>query len=137
MPFFNYRDFKIFYIKMGRKTNLPPIILTHGIWANHCTWFKQLCYFAKYTEIYAYDLLGHGKSDDPQVDYKIELFVEILRAFIKQLSIQNPVLIGHSLGGIITQFFALKYPDLVQKLVLDCTGVFLSLGKRLTNSFKI
>lgn len=130
MPFFNYGDYKIFYVKMGRKTNLPPLILTHGIWANHLTWFNQLRYFGKYTEVYAYDLLGHGKSDDPQVEYTIQLFVKILKAFIEQLSIENPILVGHSLGGIITQSFALKYPDLVQKLVLVCTGVFLSLGKR-------
>lgn len=59
MPYFNFRDLKMFYIKMGTKTNLPPLIFTHGIWANHLTWFNQLRYFAKYTEVYAYDLLGH------------------------------------------------------------------------------
>jgi pimeloyl-ACP methyl ester carboxylesterase len=97
------------------------------------TWFKQLRYFAKYTEIYAYDILGHGKSDNPQVEYTAQLFVEVLRTFIKKLSIVDPILVGHSLGGIISQAFALKYPDLVQKLVLLCTGAFISLGGRPLN----
>jgi pimeloyl-ACP methyl ester carboxylesterase len=128
MPFLDFRGFKIFYRKMGVKTSLPPLIFIHGAWANHLTWFKQFRYFAKYTEIYAYDLLGHGQSDKPRVEYTAELYAEILRALITQLAIVNPILIGHSLGGGIAQFFALKYPDQVQKLVLLCTGVYLSLG---------
>lgn len=64
------------------------------------------------------------------MEYTTQLFVEILRAFIEDLPIANPILVGHSLGGFISQSFALKYPDLVQKLVLLCTGVFVSLGTR-------
>jgi pimeloyl-ACP methyl ester carboxylesterase len=129
MPFLNFRGFKIFYRKMGVKTSLPPVIFIHGAWANHLTWFKQLRYFAKYTEVYAYDLLGHGKSDKPRVEYTGQLYAEILRSLITQLAIVNPILVGHSLGGGIAQIFALKYPDQVQKLVLLCTGVYLSLGR--------
>jgi len=130
MPFLNFKGFKIFYRKMGTKTSLPPLIFIHGAWANHLTWFQQLRYFAKYTEIYAYDLLGHGKSDKPRVEYTAQLYVEILRALINQLAIVNPILVGHSLGGGIAQYFALKYPEQVQKLVLLCTGVYLGLGGR-------
>lgn len=132
MPFLNYKGFKVFYRKMGVKTNLPPLIFIHGAWANHLTWFNQLRYFAKCTEIYAYDLLGHGKSDKPRMEYTAQLYVEILRALIKQLAINNPILVGHSLGGGIAQYFASKYPDQIQKLVLLCTGVYLGLrGHRL------
>ena len=129
MPFLNFRGFKIFYRKMGIKTSLPPLIFIHGAWANHLTWFNQLRYFAKYTEIYAYDLLGHGKSDKPRVEYTAQLYAEILKSIITQLAIKNPILIGHSLGGGIAQYFTLKYPNQVQKLVLLCTGVYLSLGR--------
>ncbi len=74
MPFFNYNGFKVFYLRLGSRTNLPPLVFIHGIWANHLTWIKQIPFFSKYTEIFVYDLPGHGKSDKPAIDYTIPMF---------------------------------------------------------------
>jgi pimeloyl-ACP methyl ester carboxylesterase len=108
--------------KFSKSKKLNPIIFVHGAWANHITYFKQLEYFSKYTECYALDLLGHGKSDKPKIEYTVDNFTEILHAFIVNLKIPNPVLVGHSMGGLIIQNIAIKYPEIPAKLVIDCSG---------------
>ncbi|TFF89116.1 MAG: alpha/beta fold hydrolase, partial [Promethearchaeota archaeon] len=85
MPYINCKGFKINYIENGDLNKLPPVILVHGAWANHVIYFRQINYFSKYTKVYALDLLGHGKSDKPKLEYSIDNFTEILEAFIENL----------------------------------------------------
>lgn len=132
MPFFNCNGFKIFYLRLGLRTNLPPLVFVHGIWANHLTWIKQIHFFSKYTEVFVYDLPGHGKSDKPAIDYTIPMFAMVLRKFIKEINIHKPIIVGHSLGGVIAQTLAIKDPNLIQKLILLCTGVNIGVfGKKI------
>jgi 3-oxoadipate enol-lactonase len=127
MPFLRIKSFNVFYRKLGSQTQLPPMVFVHGIWANHLTWINQIRFFSKLTEIYILDLLGHGKSDKPKEGISIDLLSEIVKGIIEKLEIRKPVVIGHSLGGFITQNIALKYPELISKIVLVCTGVDLEL----------
>jgi len=123
MPYIKCKGHNIFYINSGAKTSLPPVVLVHGAWANHVTWVRQIKYLSKYTEVFCFDLLGHGKSDKPNVEYTIDHYSAILKDFIIKLSIHDPVIVGHSLGGFITQLFAIKNPELFKKVVVLCSGV--------------
>ncbi len=131
MPFVDYQGIKVYFRKLGVKGDLPPLVLIHGAFANHLAWYSQIKFFSKLTEIYVLDLPGHGKSDKPMIDYTPQFFSNIVKHLIVKENIPKPIIAGHSLGGIIAQTFAIAYPELVEKLILLCTGVILSFGSKI------
>ncbi|MHA1377855.1 MAG: alpha/beta fold hydrolase [Candidatus Helarchaeota archaeon] len=126
MPTIKCVNYAIRYEKWGKKTDLPPMIFLHGHNNNITGWYKQIPYFCKLTEVYAYDQIGHGKSSKSRdINYSMNLLIAILYQFIKKLKINKPILIGHSMGGMVIQSFALKHPEMLSKLILVCTGPYL------------
>jgi pimeloyl-ACP methyl ester carboxylesterase len=69
-------------------------------------------------DCYALDFLGYGKSDKPDMEYSIPMYVEMLYSILQQLDIEKTHLVGLSMGGGIGIAFSLKYPDMVDKLTL-------------------
>jgi len=122
MPFIKIDGQDIFYEKRGNKTGLPPLILLHGISSSTIAWKSQLEFFKDYTEVYAFDQLGHGRSSKPKIEYTMKYLAKILHGFIKKLNIKEPIILGHSMGGFILQVFTLIYPSIPKKIVLACTG---------------
>jgi pimeloyl-ACP methyl ester carboxylesterase len=70
----------------------------------------------------ALDLRGCGKSDCPESGYNIRDFADDLAPFCAQAGIEKPVVIGHSLGGMIAVELAARYPWLPRALVLVDPG---------------
>ena len=64
------------------------------------------------------DLRGHGESEAPSDWYTVGLFAADLAWTCTQLGIERPVVIGHSLGGLVALDFATAYPDQVAAAVL-------------------
>lgn len=74
-----------------------------------------------YTTI-AYDLRGHGNTTNPQhTPYSIDLLAADLHPFITEMSLERPVLCGVSMGGMIAQVYASRYPEQLSGLVLTDT----------------
>jgi len=112
----------------------PPIVLLHGLGESAIIWAYNLESLSKKYTVYALDLPGHGNSDNPKWKYSLNNFVEFLSSFLSTLNLQNPHLIGHSLGGMIALETAFKQPKQLGKLVLvDSAG----LGKELASFLKI
>lgn len=123
MPFITCTGHRIRYETWGRPTSFPPLILIHG-WQNNVTgWYQQIPYFSRLTEVLAYDQLGNGKSAKARNGiYRLDLMEAVLYQFIRKLNLTKPILVGHSFGGMLAQYFALKHPEIPLKLVLLCTG---------------
>jgi pimeloyl-ACP methyl ester carboxylesterase len=95
----------------------PPVLLVHGIACDHTTFAPQFEHFAcRGHRVVAVDLRGHGKSDKPHQSYTMQLFADDLAWMCEQLGLQKPVVIGHSMGGVVT--LALRYPDLPSAIVM-------------------
>jgi pimeloyl-ACP methyl ester carboxylesterase len=74
---------------------------------------------AKNTRVFLYDRAGIGKSDTSRQERTIPNMVNELRSILKNQRIDPPyILVGHSLGGLITRYFASTYPDEVNGLLL-------------------
>ena len=74
--------------------------------------------------VHAFDLPGHGRSPGKRGHISsFDVYIEALRRFITQISangvIQPPVLIGHSLGGLVATLYAVRYPEHIRCLVLS------------------
>jgi pimeloyl-ACP methyl ester carboxylesterase len=79
------------------------------------------------------------QSDPPPSGYSVSAFAHRVCEFIKHLGLARPVLVGHSMGGVVCQLAALECPDLIGGLVLVCTGASMrnhDLGRRLLAQMK-
>jgi pimeloyl-ACP methyl ester carboxylesterase len=110
------------------------IILLHGGNGSIEFWLYNIATLAQDHQVYAFDMVGSGKSDLPIADYSLTYQAEFLSGFMSALSINSAILIGNSMGGGVALKFTQLYPDRVDKLVLvDSIGLGkeISLGIRL------
>jgi len=105
----------IHYISEGSG---EPIIFIHGVGLDHTIFKKQINYFSKDFRVIAYDMLGHGKSEKPNINYQLSYYVEQLNRLIIDLNLKNPHIVGFSMGAMVAQLFAIKYPYKLKKLCL-------------------
>jgi pimeloyl-ACP methyl ester carboxylesterase len=74
---------------------------------------------AKYARVFLYDRADIGKSDTSRIERTIPNMVFELRSILENQNISPPyILIGHSLGGLITRYFASNHPEEVKGLLL-------------------
>ena len=96
-----------------------PLILLHGNGEN-CDYFVgQVDEFAKFYHVYALDTRGHGKTPRGTAPFTIRQFADDLLAFMDAYGIGKAHVLGFSDGGNIAMIFAMKYPERVDKLILD------------------
>ena len=116
MPSFSYNDIELNYIMEG---NGEPIVFVSGTLTKLQMWNYQIDFFKDKTTVVAFDNRGAGKSSRPDFPYTMELFVEDLKHLLDYLGITEGVhLCGSSMGAMISQKFALKYPKMTKTLIL-------------------
>lgn len=110
------------WIRDYRKDNHTshPTLFVHGAGGTHMDWPVQLRRMPEAGSI-AFDLPGHGQSPGTGYD-TIEDYARALIELLDALSLEQVILAGHSMGGAITQWVALKYPERVNGLILVATG---------------
>jgi len=102
----------IAYYKTGKG---PAIILIHGLGLRSESWIGQIKILKKNFTIYSLDLPGHGQSKNlSQNKLTLKDFCSEITKFIKLLDIYKPVMIGHSLGALITIEIAGNYPNILK-----------------------
>jgi pimeloyl-ACP methyl ester carboxylesterase len=96
----------------------PPVLFVHGLGsAGYLEWRFNLPAISRSHEVFAPDLPGFGRSDQPPDGYGIPLFAGVVEAYIRERGLR-PVLVGTSMGGRVALEVALRSPDSVEKLVL-------------------
>lgn len=89
---------------------------------------------------YALDFWGFGESGKKRSTYAVQDFVDLVEQFMNQLGIIEAPLVGHSMGGTVSLSVALKYPQLVKKVVIigsPITGSSLALPLKLAGQHLI
>lgn len=109
------KGYTIFYIVKGEG---EPLLLIHGYGAGMWVWEKQIDILSQFYRVYALDLIGHGFSDRPKIDYTPEAYIQFLRDFMDGVGIGRATLIGNSMGAGIAWSVASLFPERVEKLIL-------------------
>jgi pimeloyl-ACP methyl ester carboxylesterase len=101
--------------------DLKTIIFVHAAGSSHRGWTPQVEYLSRKYNTVAINLPGHGLGRK-QGEATIDGYVKAVRVLIEGLSIQKAALAGISMGGAITQQFALSYPEKLIGIILIGSG---------------
>lgn len=98
-----------------------PLIILHGLFGSADNWLTLAKRFGKHRKVFLLDQRNHGQSPhDP--DFTYDTMVNDIRLFLMAHDIIKPDILGHSMGGKVAMFFAVKYPDLINKLMVIDIG---------------
>jgi pimeloyl-ACP methyl ester carboxylesterase len=126
--FVDVLNIKIHYKDFG--TGNITFLLIHGFGAGTFSFDPIMDDLSKYGRVVALDLPGFGLSERPSNNigginpYIRSGQVEVLRAFIEKLDLNNIILVGHSMGGSIAFIYASKYPERIKAVILEAPAVF-------------
>lgn len=108
------------HIEERGKGNPGPIIMVHGAGGSSATWYMQIKHLSDRLHMIGIDLNGHGKTPDREEEDTVNSYLNDIDEIISQF--EKPVLCGHSMGGALTQLYALKNSDDLRGIVLVGTG---------------
>ncbi|RQH03992.1 alpha/beta fold hydrolase [Bradyrhizobium sp. RP6] len=98
-----------------------PLIFLHGIGGAARSWRRQLAAFGDRFRAIAWDMPGYGGSA-PLANVSIAALADALQQFIEQLGAAKPILVGHSIGGMIVQKWLVQSSKLARAVVLAQTS---------------
>lgn len=105
------------YVEKGNKTGIPVIFL-HGITDSWHSFESVFACLPPFIHGFAITQRGHGDSEKPAEGYTPKHFAADVAAFIRQKGLQSAIVVGHSMGGVHAQQFALDYPKLAKGIVI-------------------
>jgi haloalkane dehalogenase len=99
------------YVEVGEG---DPILFLHGNPTSSYLWRNVIPHVAGQGRAIAVDLIGMGKSDKPDIDYRFFDHLEYLEAFVAELELTNVTLVVHDWGGGLGLSYARRHPDNVR-----------------------
>lgn len=96
----------------------PAVVLIHGVGLNKEMWGGQIVGLASRYRVVAYDMLGHGASQNPPPESSLESYAQQLAELLDHLGIERASVIGFSMGGLVARAFALVHPERLDGLVI-------------------
>jgi pimeloyl-ACP methyl ester carboxylesterase len=98
------------------------VLLIHGMAGSSRTWKDVTERLVAHHTVVAPDLLGHGESAKPMGDYSLGAFASGLRDLLSVIGVERCTVVGQSLGGGVAMQLAYQHPEVVDRLVLVCSG---------------
>jgi len=109
------------YLSAG-SSDKPLLILIHGTGGHAEAYTRNMAAHAEHFWTFSIDLVGHGWSDKPDIDYEIKDYSAHVAAIVKALGRDKAHVSGESLGGWVAAHYAHTYPDMIDRLVLNTAG---------------
>lgn len=114
--FFNTGNISIYYEKYG--DSCKTILILPGWGNNRETFYNIINYFKDNYTIYIIDYPGYGNSPIPTFPLTIYDYANLIREFMAENDIVDPIIIAHSFGGRLTTLLTGYYKEKISKLIL-------------------
>ena len=118
MPTIKANGINMYYEEQGKGESL---VLIAGFGGDTTLWTWPIPWFSKEYRVVAFDNRGAGRSDKPDTPYTMEMMAADTAGLLEAIHIGAAHIYGVSMGGMIAQHFALRYPEKVMTLILGCT----------------
>lgn len=107
---------RMHYVTQGEG---PLIVFLHGFPEFWYSWRHQIPFFAEhgYTVV-APDLRGYNDTDKPRTGYDVATLNRDIEGLIKGVGREKAIIVGHDWGGALAWAFAMRYPQITEKLVI-------------------
>ncbi|SER44870.1 Pimeloyl-ACP methyl ester carboxylesterase [Lentzea xinjiangensis] len=123
-------DGPVHWVDFGGPQDGPRIVLVHGLGGSHLNWALLAPLLAKRAQVSAVDLAGHGLTHPEGRQTTVAANTALLGRFIDEVVGEPVVLIGNSMGGMISLLHTAGRPDHVRGLVLVDPALPMVLGTR-------
>ncbi|MCE7699801.1 MAG: alpha/beta hydrolase [Methanobacterium paludis] len=118
MPMVKVNNINMYYESYGKG---EPLILISGNGGESSQWKDMIPTFSKDYQMITFDNRGAGRTDKPEMEYSIEMMADDVIGLMNALEIKEAHVLGASMGGMIAQNIAYKYPNRVKSLILAVT----------------
>ena len=119
MPYASANGINIYYEVHG---DGYPAVLIGGLGSQIESWATQVPIYSKRFKVVVFDNRGAGRSEKPEAKYSTEEMADDAAALMDAIGIEKAHVVGKSMGGMIGQWLAIKYPEKVSKLVMGCSS---------------
>ncbi|MBL8385263.1 MAG: 3-oxoadipate enol-lactonase [Burkholderiales bacterium] len=99
----------------------PWLTLSHSLACDISMWDPQMAMLTRAFKVLRFDTRGHGGSETPAGDYTLEQMADDVHGLFAHLGIRRSHWMGLSMGGMIGQAYALKYPGVFESMILADT----------------
>jgi pimeloyl-ACP methyl ester carboxylesterase len=108
---------ELFTLTLGDDDD-PPIVLMHGVTIDSRVWVKQARSLpAVGLRPILFDHRGHGQSLCGDTGHSVENLAADVRTVLETLDLHDAVLVGHSMGAVAVEAFAIHHPDVAHERV--------------------
>ena len=111
-------DGPVHWVDFGGEQDGPTFVLVHGLGGSHLNWDLLAPLLTPHGRVLALDLPGFGRSEPGGRRATVQANVAVLRRFLREVAGGPAVLVGNSMGGMISIFTAASAPRAVSGLVL-------------------
>ena len=122
MPFVSALDGTRIHYEVTGRVGRTPVLMIQGLGASKNAWNLQRIAMATRFRIISFDNRGAGRSDKPTEPFTLEQMADDAIAVLDAAGIETAHVVGASMGGVISQIVAVKYPQRVRSLTLVCTA---------------
>jgi len=117
------KPYKMAYMDVAPATqvqNPQAVLLLHGKNFFGAYWRQTIKFLSDNGfRVIVPDQIGFGKSEKPEVYYNFHQLAQNTQELLRHLGVQQVAVVGHSMGGMLATRFALMYPGMTTKLVLE------------------
>ncbi|MEC8555294.1 MAG: alpha/beta hydrolase [Planctomycetota bacterium] len=126
-------DVKIHCVTAGEG---PLVIMIHGFPDYWYTWREQIPALSKHFQVVAIDQRGYNKSSQPEgvENYALPKLAADVKAVIEHFGKKKATVVGHDWGGAVAWDFAMRYPEMLERLVILNLPHFNGLTRELANN---